>query len=104
MSEKARTDLLSLLEDMAALSPWADVGDPSAQPFVVAFAAARARALATVPAYLNAVKDSQDKELTSWLKDMAALKRWTDFGNAEHGPFNAAFSAARAKALAAAAD
>ncbi len=102
MSEKARTDLKSLLEDMAALSPWSDVGDPTAQPFIAAFTAARARALAAAPAYVAAVKTSPDNELKSWLEDMAALKRWTAFGDAEHEPFNAAFSAARARALAAA--
>jgi hypothetical protein len=51
---KARTDLKQWLDDMAALKPWADVGNPESQPFVDALAAARAKALAAAAAYAAA--------------------------------------------------
>ena len=60
-------------------------------------------ALARVPAYVAAAKNSTDRDLKSWLADMAALARWADADNAEHAPFVTAFQAARANALAAAA-
>src|SRR5262245_52235662 len=104
MTNRARADLRSLLEDMAALSPWANAGDPAAPPFVAAFEAARARALAAAPLYAEAAKKSPEMDLRSWLGDMEALKRWADSGDPEDEPFVAAFEAARARALAAAAE
>jgi hypothetical protein len=50
----ARTNLVQWLEDMEKLKPWADVGNPDAQPFVDALAAARERALAAAVAYAEA--------------------------------------------------
>jgi hypothetical protein len=104
MVDKARKDFMSWLELMAALSPWNDVGDPSAQPFIDAFSAARAMALVAASAYVEAVRASPDRDLKSWLGDMATLKRWVNVGNSESQPFFDAFSAARARALAAAAE
>jgi hypothetical protein len=102
MPEDPHKDFLSLLELMAALSPWCDVGNASAQPFLTAFAAARKKALTAASAYAVAVNASQSKDLKSWLGHMAALKRWADVGNPDSAPFVDAFSAARARALASA--
>jgi hypothetical protein len=104
MTEKARADLTSCLEEMAALSPWLKGDDAGTALFVAAFAAARSRALAGVPAYVEAAKKSTDRDLKPWLADMAALARWADAENPEHAPFVTAFEAARANALAAAAE
>jgi hypothetical protein len=51
---KARADLKQWLEEMEALKPWADVGNPDAKPFVDALAAARQKALAAAAVYAEA--------------------------------------------------
>jgi hypothetical protein len=54
--DDARKELRDFLEDMAALRPFTDVGNPEAAPFTDAFSAARARALAAATAYVDAAK------------------------------------------------
>lgn len=57
----ARDDLKCWLEDMTALKPWADPGNPEAEPFMTAFATARDKALLAAKAYVEAVKKRDDK-------------------------------------------
>ncbi len=61
--------------------------------------ATRRKALAAVPAYVAAVKESLDRDLKGWLEDLAALKRWADVGNPDDAPFVEAFVAVRERAL-----
>jgi hypothetical protein len=57
----ARAELRTWLEDMAALKAWADAGNPEAEPFVTALAAARERALVAAKAYAEAAGDEAGK-------------------------------------------
>jgi hypothetical protein len=102
MSERALDELRSCLTDLAALKPWANAANPAHQPFVDAFAAVLARALVAAPAYAEAAAASDDTGLHVWLADTAALLPWASTANPEHQPLVAAFTAARANALAAA--
>jgi hypothetical protein len=54
--DDARKVMRDLLEDMTALKPYADPGNPDAAPFVAAFAAARARASEAAKAYADTAK------------------------------------------------
>lgn len=58
--EDARKELKQWLDDLGALRPWIDAGNPDAKPFADAFAAARARALAAASAYAEAVSREND--------------------------------------------
>ncbi len=54
--ETARRTLREFLDDMSALKPFVDPGNPEAAPFVEAFAAARARASVAAKIYTDAAK------------------------------------------------
>jgi hypothetical protein len=54
--EDVRKELKKCLDEMAALKPFADAGNPAAEPFVAAFAVAHERALNAAKAYVEAAQ------------------------------------------------